>query len=366
MQQIVGKDVAKKDFEKITVEKTGTRSVYLDAVRVIACLVVIIQHAPLPGEGAVAHGAFLVLNSYFAAVCVPLFFMVSGALLLPCSENASAFGYLKKRIAKILFPTVCFTLLYIFIGENVKGGGKNLLPTLLSIPLSAQGHGVLWFMYTLTGLYLLVPVISPWLRRVSKRELEFYLILWLITLLYPYLGRGLAVNAGNTGILYYFTGYAGYFLLGHYMHKYSLPLKLLLPFAVLALPLPAINKWLGWNFDFYEAFWYLSAPVAVMTATVFALVKKYLAKRQLQTSVSKPLTLVSNLSFGIYLIHILVMRKLLYQLPFVQGITNYYFQTFTIVVLTFIISLSACYLISFLPFSQYIIGYGKPKQQRKA
>lgn len=334
------------------------RLIFLDVIRVIACMMVVLMHAPMTGEFAAAHGPFLVLDSYLTAPAVPLFFMVSGALLLPCREDLTAGIYLKKRIGKIIGPTLCFSLFYITLNISQLGGASlEVIRTIASIPFSAQGHGILWFMYTLTGLYLLVPIISPWIRRASKRELELYLILWLITLLYPYIGLAVKINSGDTGVLYYFTGYAGYFLLGHYLSKYPLSLKWLLPLAVLVLPLPLINKLMNWNLDFYSAFWYLSAPVAIMSAAWFVVIKAFVERIQIKDIISKALINVSNLSFGIYLIHIFIMRNLLWNWTFIQGISNYYIQTFSITILTFAGSLTICHLLSKWSFAQYIIGY---------
>ena len=89
------------------------RTIYLDVVRVVACIMVIVMHAPISGVGAEEHGPFLVLNSYLTTPCVPLFFMVSGALLLPCKEGMSAILYLRRRLGKIIGPTVCFSLFYL-------------------------------------------------------------------------------------------------------------------------------------------------------------------------------------------------------------------------------------------------------------
>lgn len=316
------------------------------------------MHSPIPNENAVLHGPFLTLTSYFTAPCVPLFFMVSGALLLPCKDGETAFGYIKKRIGKILGPTLCFSFFYIILNINeIMGEGKTLVLILFSIPFSAQGHGILWFMYTLIGLYLLVPIISPWLRNASKRDIEMYLVLWFVTLLYPYIGLILKVNASDTGLLYYFTGYAGYFLLGYYMSRYSLSLKWLLLVAVFMLPLPGINKILEWNLDFFSAFWYLSAPVTIITTAWFASIKMLVEKKQVKKRFSKLLIMVSNLSFGIYLIHIFIMRTLLWNWSLIQNIDNYYLQTAVLIVLTFIGSLITCLIISKIPYSQYIIGY---------
>ena len=73
------------------------------------------MHAPIPGADAEGHGPFLVLISYLTVPCVPLFFMVSGSLLLPCRKEVSAIDYLKKRIGKVVGPTVAFSLLYMII-----------------------------------------------------------------------------------------------------------------------------------------------------------------------------------------------------------------------------------------------------------
>ena len=79
---------------------------------------VIIMHAPIPGVGAESHGPFLVLISYLTAPCVPLFFMVSGSLLLPCKKEVTAINYFKKRIGKVAGPTIAFSLFYMVINES--------------------------------------------------------------------------------------------------------------------------------------------------------------------------------------------------------------------------------------------------------
>lgn len=191
------------------------RNYQLDLIRVIACLMVVIMHSPLPTDKSNA----IILNtlSYATAPCIGLFFMVSGALLLPVKEETGTF--LKRRLGKILGPTLVWSLIY--IGYNhYQGTDHSWWKEILSLPFSAQGHGVMWFMYTLTGLYLIAPVLSKWLQACSKRELEFYLLLWVVTLCYPLLRLFLSIQTGETGILYYCTGYVGYFLLGHYLNKY--------------------------------------------------------------------------------------------------------------------------------------------------
>ena len=119
---------------------------------------VIFMHAPLPSEHT--NGIFLSTLSYFTTPCIGLFFMVSGYLLLPIKHGSESF--LRKRLGKVMGPTLFWSFFYI-AANLIKGDGKDsLVKELLSIPFSAQGNPVLWFMYTLIGLYLLAPIISHW------------------------------------------------------------------------------------------------------------------------------------------------------------------------------------------------------------
>ena len=324
------------------------RIVYLDVIRVIACMMVTIMHAPIPGTTAESHGAFLTLISYLTIPCVPLFIMISGTLLLPCRKEIKAIDYLKKRIGKVAVPTIIFSLFYMFINKST-----NWPISILSIPFSTQGPGIFWFMHTLIGLYLLVPIISPWIRQTSKRELEIYLLLWMVTQCYPYLSLFLEINSSNTGILYYFTGYAGYFLLGYYLNRYPISLRWLLPLAILMLPLPLFNKVFHWNLDFYSVFWYLSAPVVIMTVAWFVGIKRLCETFVLNIRISR----ISDLSFGIYLIHIFIIYILLWNWSVIKEIPNYYLQTVVVALLTFVGSYIVCRIISYMPYSQYLIGY---------
>jgi len=195
---------------------------------------------------------FLSTLSYLTAPCIGLFFMISGALLLPVKESTDTF--LKKRFTKVLTPTFVWSLFYICCNVLTKDDDVNLMRAVLSLPFSAQGNPVLWFMYTLMGLYLLAPVLSRWLNGASRKELNFYLALWGISLCYPIVSIVADVNKGNSGILYYFTGYAGYFVLGYYLERYaeSIPLKLIIPALIITIIAPVSCKIMHWHVDFYD------------------------------------------------------------------------------------------------------------------
>ena len=248
--------------------KRKDRDYRLDLLRVIAISMIVLMHSPMPDS---APGFVLTGISYFTAPGIGLFFMISGALLL--NNDLSTKAFLKRRFSKVLFPTLFWTFFYLVVKciESPRPI-KELLTSVLSVPFSAQGHGVLWFMYTMSGLYLLTPILSRWLKSASKREVEFYLLLWGLTLVYPYLKPLLLLDEGVSGILYYFTGYAGYFLLGYYLnYLYVLRKKQLFVAIVVVALIPSLLYSSRIEFDFYSMLWYLSLPVALMSFVWYVL-----------------------------------------------------------------------------------------------
>lgn len=326
------------------------RDINLDIIRIVACLMVVTMHAPMPNENAI--GIFNAALSYYNAPCIGLFFMVSGALLLPIKGDG--IDFLKRRFTKIAGPTIFWSIFYIACRYFFDGTSEGIAKSILSIPFSPQGHGVMWFMYTLAGLYLIAPIISAWLERASKKEIEIYLSIWILTTCYPLLKLFLTTQTGETSILYYLSGFAGYFLLGYYLKKYpkAISYTILLPAIIIAICAPIVCKILHFEVNIYDMFWYLSIFVVVMAIGWFCLINN-----KVQAYNGRNIPLVSNLSFGIYLTHIFVMRYILWELDIIQNINSYIIQTIIVIIATFIGSLILCYAIARLPFAQYIIGY---------
>lgn len=328
----------------------ANRDIKLDIIRILACFMVVLMHSPMPSANAC--GQFLAPLSYFTAPSIGLFFMVSGALLLPVKTDYVTF--IRKRFSKIIIPTLLWSLIYIGMRLYHSESETNLLQSIASLPFAPQGEGVLWFMYTLSGLYLLAPILSAWVEKASQRELQIVLFLWCVTLCYPLLDFFVITNSSTSGILYYFTGYAGYFLLGCYLRRYprsiSLSLSWLVAMAGVALLL--ILKYLNIDYDFYRLFWYQSIFIAALAVAIW----KTIYKINISTISSVGVKL-SNLSFGIYLSHILIMRHYLWHQEWILNISNYPMQCIIIALITFILSFLISWIISLFPNSQWLIGY---------
>ena len=211
------------------------RNYSLDLLRVIACYLVIQQHASefyYIGEGGtVVTGSNTFWIGIITTLCrssVPLFVMLSGFLLLPMQDKISTF--FRKRFTRIVYPFIAWCVLY--AGYYVLSRGDSfsqMALNILHIPVNFGCEiGHLWYIYMLIGLYLVTPIISPWLQQASKRELEGYLGLWIITTFLPYIHLVYPEVLGeafwnDTPLLYYFTGFIGYFILGYYLKRFGYP-----------------------------------------------------------------------------------------------------------------------------------------------
>lgn len=312
------------------------RDYKLDIVRIVACLMVVLMHSPMPNMDL--SGIIAVGNTMITMPCIGLFFIVSGYLLLPVKTSMKDF--LTKRLGKVVWPTLVFTLFYIIVNTICDGGDiKSILKQIASIPFGAQGNGVLWFMYTLMGLYLIAPIITPFIEKATRKELEFIIGLWAITLLWPYLMIVLSVNTGIDSILHSFSGYAGYFILGFYLKKYPIRINTFAALLLIVMPffLYIGFKKMGIELGFEEGFSYLSLPIALMTLSVFLLLQKYVRTNKLSLTVRNVISDFSNCSFGIYLLHIFVMRRIIWNMDIIrftpQPCNNPYFLSHNYIIL---------------------------------
>lgn len=321
----------------------------LDALRILACIMVVTMHAPLPGNAE--NGLFLSSLSYLTAPGVGLFFMISGALLLPIKGRPGSF--LKKRLLRIAIPLFVWSLIYIFV-ESLSG------------TISLNGNPTYWFLFSLAGLYLLAPILSRWLENASRKEVEFYLCLWGIGLFLPALRPLWAPNTGTSSLFYYFLGYAGYFVLGYYLKTFPkrIRFRFVVPAMGLTLLAPVLCKLFNWDVDFYSVFWYLS--IFVVVQCIFWWKMAFLIiPNQLIDKIGGVLMAISQMTFGIYLIHYLLIRKVLWKWAFIQNLQPYPLQAITIALFALLGSLLLVWLMGYLPYSDKWLGVSSVELRTK-
>lgn len=342
------------------------RNISLDWMRFTACLLVILQHVaefyyvspelkPNYSDNAILVGIF---NS-ISRTAVPLFIMISGYLLLPMKQTTTVF--FKKRFTRILFPFLLWSLIYsVYFTAQADSPVGEWLQTISRIPFIYQAEH-LWYVYMLIGLYLLIPILTPWLKSVSKKELEAYLMLWAVTAFLPYLrlwipniGADTYFNPSPT--FYYFSGFAGYLLLGYYIRRYN-------PFSTWKALSAILVGWIvtSWVFLYrlrysetlqhLELSWGFSTiNVVLMSLGLFVLILKVKPSRF--SIIDKCVISISTLSYGIYLCHVLWLW--LYLPIFMSLFDSVIVVAICVVPLTFVSAYATIFILSKLPKSKYI------------
>ena len=232
---------AKKSSKKYKMD--NNREIWLDWLRVTACFLVMATHSCEPfylgGEGSLiltrSDAIWVSILNVIPRACVALFIVASSYLQFPLHYSTGEF--FKRRALRVLPPFLVWTIVYALIwGEPV----QNFKDLLLNFNYAA-GH--LWFVYMLVGLYLIMPLLSPWAEKAGKRELQFFLAICLFTTVIPFIRQWAGGNppviygpsgipnpakyplwgeaSWNTyGLFYYLSGFIGYLLLGLYFKKF--------------------------------------------------------------------------------------------------------------------------------------------------
>lgn len=318
--------------------------VWLDVVRFIAMFTVVCCHCTDPFNfypGTAPNiGEIKLWGAIYGSVlrpCVPLFVMITGALLLPVRGDTSTFY--KKRIPRVFYPFLIWSVLYNlfpwitgllglnpqiildffpYAGEEVMQQSFSVsLKYILMIPFNFSILAVhMWYIYLLIGLYLYLPVFSAWVEKASERAKLMFLLAWGVTLLLPYYYQFVSNYLWGTcswnsfGMLYAFAGFNGYLLLGHYLRNLDWSLGKILAIGLPMFVIGYAVTFFGFRYvtalpefsdEMLELFFtYCSLNVVMMTIPVFMLCKKVNFRSE---GIRKALANLTLCGFGIYMIH---------------------------------------------------------------
>lgn len=302
-------------MENVLPDNNQKRSAYIDALKIIATVSVVIYHVCMNYLNTFGMPGWNSIVGYSALTrfCVPIFFMASGALMIGSSVKISIF--FKKRFSKILIPLIFWSFFYyiftLYINSNL--GSFNVvdaLDQLIYKPSSIH----LWFLYAILGIYLIIPLWASINPEKKMMAMIYYTALWfLFASLFPFL-RLFAIDIPKDFGTWYFVNetvqfynYSGYFSLGYVLFclKDSSKLRNI---SIAAYLISAILMFFLVLFDSQEKkiisqdYWDFKAPfVAIMSAAVFMIMKNF---DGFFIKINKPLSYIANLTFGIYLCHV--------------------------------------------------------------
>jgi surface polysaccharide O-acyltransferase-like enzyme len=275
-----------------------TRIIWLDVVRILAIYFVVLVHS----LGAAASNS--TISSAFASTCVPLFVILSGALLLNKQESYSSFY--KKRLLRLGLPWATWTIIYVLIKlfQTPPPDFSNAL-SLLSATFTS-----FWFLPMIAGLYLITPALRIFAKGAKPRDFALLIIFWFLSLsVLPYYRNSMAFPFFvDDGIVRQVFTYLGYFLLGAVLIRVKLPkLRNLLALLVLGISLSIINYYLSTTNHQLSpsfSFSYIFPGIIIASAALFASIKSLGNRLDKLNSLAKSLIIsLSTASLGIYFVH---------------------------------------------------------------
>lgn len=342
------------------------RIVWIEHLRALATIGVILLHvsAPLTYQfGSIPMSHWWIANGINSAVrcSVPLFFMISGALLLSKEYEIGVFW--KKRVTRVLLPFLFWSVVHILMNlvQKYHTGELHTSADYVQAVSGKLQSGVAfhyWFVYVLVGIYLFIPILGKWIRAASNKEIVYFLALWLM---FTFLSQTAFGNFRYfSSLSYFFSGSIGFVVLGYYLcFRAEFFKKIKSSFLVLLIIIGLIITTVGIYLlsvsvgkSSQTLYSYFTPNVMLVTVAVFLLISRQVIKNRI---VGKTLSFVSKYSYGIYLSHILTLTVL--TMLKIDGNFIYPLVGITLTsALCLGLSTLIVYLISRLPYGKYVAG----------
>ena len=298
------------------------REIELDLLRILALLAVISVHCTGMGNTdamPMSDPAKRVLVFFDSIVTwqIPVYVMISGRFFLD-PDRAVTKERLLKAIGRIAIAFIAWDIVYqlyyiasgTYSGLNWKG--------IVSEAVLGPYH--FWFLFMIAGLY----AVTPFLRMIAadKRLSEYFIALFFaFECLYSYGSSIPGVGGIVSGILdktsfHFALGYSGYYALGYYLRRYDLSKWCERGLYCLATMLIVLTSGAtlyrsvldGANHEVFTG--YLKPNIIIIACGIYTFFVKRVSRGRFSEKWSRLIGKLSEYSFGVYLLHALLIELL--------------------------------------------------------
>ncbi|MEH1970873.1 acyltransferase [Nostoc sp.] len=344
-----------------------SKIIWLENSRIIAIFAVVFLHVAgkVVDHNSIGSEYWWIGNIYESMVrwCVPVFVMISGALLLDPNKKEGIFEFYRKRTSRILNPLIAWSIIFLiwrFFKEFLQGHKPTAIE-LVNHLLLGKPYFHMWFLFMIIGLYLFTPFLRKIVAQSTTSELIFFIC------------ATFAISSINTLFsiesklfINWFLSYLPYYFLGYLITTtdISLPKQVLSILFTLSILLTSLGYFIiTKNYDPTDIYFYedLGATVILMSVSIMFLFK-YLQNPILGSNLTNT---ISTLTLGIYLIHPAILDVVLNFVDItamsfntIKSIPTIIIKVITIpvtAIITFLLSLFCVWLINKIPYVKIIV-----------
>lgn len=284
------------------------RVIFFDLLRCVAAIAVIAIHVLAPyrhelGSIPDVHWISAVIINSFSRWAVPVFILISGALMLSDPRPFQFRYYVQRRLGKVLVPFLVWSLFYAYLsGWSVTGFDVETVKRVFVESPSHETYYHLGFFYYFIPLYFVIPWLHWLVGRVDDTVWYILVGVWLLTTSLYLLG----IDGLWSHPLWL---YSGYLPLGYLLYR-KLPINklsistavclgvgalLITAYSVINISLEhtsyMVGRWLS----------YKTLNVVLVATMIFILCRAWADK--LSATTQRWVSVISQHSLGIYLLH---------------------------------------------------------------
>lgn len=284
----------------------------IERMRVLACVLVVMVHI---SNYYIKNSELLSTLDYqisiafniIARTAVPIFIMITGALIFQKPYNREKN---QKKILHFLMILVVWNFVYI-LWNGIYLKRESVFSTSIITYVFSPSKNHLWYLYILLGIYIALPFESIMVNQMDRKLENRFIILWLIfgcggrTL--PLLLKQLDIDVSLQYQIPIIQGtyQLGYLIIGHILYqrkeefvsKTKIGAFLSIAVSILCLILSIYIFRISDGNTVLKFLTYGNIFIAIIAISLFVL------NMQVPASSHGVITLLSSLSFGIYLIH---------------------------------------------------------------
>ena len=287
---------------------------WVDWIRALATFGVVFLHAASPllyRYNKIPEFYWWIGNIFDSMVrmCVPLFFMISGFLLL--QKEYSLLTFFSKRVNKVLIPLLAWSIFFLLWKAYYQHSMTLSLSSFFNL-ITVPAYFHLWFLYALIGLYLITPVLRIIVQYGDEYISQYFVVLWFIgASLFPLIEKFTDIKIGiNLGFI---EGYTGFLILGWILGNKEITKKTaviagLMTFICIFITAVGTYYLTVNNQGKYSDYFYapLAPNVIFLAISVFLLIRYFVENFSITHNepVIWIIRSISSSSLGIFLVHI--------------------------------------------------------------